>query len=453
MNPRLCLVNRLAISLILPVAITQGYTTPTLAATPPTSSTLIPAAVASKLPPSGSKLSYAYGLWEPTKSDTCPKSLHDTYWVYGPDQKVYPTWHPPTDIDPTTGNSCTYGHEHGRNPRQSKLSSWGLPFGYINEQLAATDPEHPRHEDHVGHKVEWKNDVKVGLPNGGTGPVCNILTKLHQGTHSADAFTNNMHELFYYVSCANGVTLRWRGMHLFGPAGGFTGVCGGDKNLGTFTPTTSPTLQNQSERVIPDKECLDILQAKLKQPGDASAEYYANYFEDWTTGFVHALHQSGNQGQDNWGQAGFDRNSPTLFEITAGTYFRVALPSRYFDPTKPNNLGRRIDMCFIDELRQLHPTCVKVNDLQKAGQEVTWDDPRSPFKGTTRTTHFDWVKVYNNTNQNKWYSNAMGTVIRPESDPAKGIVVEQIISQTPQVMYYFGNREGNFDRPGVHSPN
>jgi hypothetical protein len=373
--------------------------------------------------------------------------------VYGPDNKVYPTWHPPTDTDPTTGKTCTYGHEHGRNPASSKLVSWGLPFGYVNEQLALSDPQNPRHEDHVGHKIEWKNDVRVGLPGGGTGPLCQILVKLHQGTHSPDAFTNNMHELFYYVSCDNGVKIQWKGMHLFGGAGKIGLVCGDDQTLGYFDPTTSPTVDNESKRIIPDKECLDNLVAKAKQGQNASSEYYSNLFEDWTAGFIHGLYRKPDgQLLDHWGQVGFNRNYSKLFDMTAGTYFRVSVPSRYFDPTKQNYLGRRIDMCSIPEIKYMG-ACAQVSDLRAAGKEVTWDSPLSPFKGTTRIMHFDWVAVRNSTSTEKWYSNPMGTVIRSQPDASKGITIEQTISKTRDAMYYFGNREGNFDSQGVHAPN
>lgn len=451
MTRRLRLLRRFAIAIgvSLLVVVMQLHITPDLGQAQTTSPP-----IGTQAPPSGAKLSSAYGLWTPSKFDTCPKWLHDRYWVYGPDGKVYPTWHPPTDTNPTTGQTCTYGHEHGRNPNSSKLISWGLPFGYVNEQMALSNPQHPRHEDHVGHKIEWKNDVRVGLPGGGTGPLCQILVKLHQGTHSKDAFTNNMHELFYYVSCDNGAKIKWQGMHLFGGAGKLDGVCGGEKTLGYFDPTTSPTVDNESARIIPDKECLDRLVAKLKAGQNASTEYYKNYFEDWTAGFIHGLYRK-NDGQllDHWGQQGFDRNYSKLFDITAGTYFRVSIPSRYFDPTKPDNLGRRIDMCSIPEISYLQGDCIRVNDLRKAGQTVTWDSPQSPFKGTTRVVHFDWVTIRNSTNTEKWYSNAMGTVIRSQPDASKGITIEQTISKTRDAMYYFGNREGNFNSTGVHAPN
>src|SRR6185312_14613428 len=38
---------------------------------------------------------YANRNWSPTTYDTCPKALHDSYSVVGPDGKLYPTWHPP----------------------------------------------------------------------------------------------------------------------------------------------------------------------------------------------------------------------------------------------------------------------------------------------------------------------------------------------------------------------
>jgi len=94
--------------------------------------------------------SAAFGIWTPGPNDTCTPAIHDAYSVVGPDAKRYPTWHPP--IDPVTG--CSFGHEHGRDPRGSKLYAavGPIPFGYANEQLDTWDPANPRHEDHVGHK-------------------------------------------------------------------------------------------------------------------------------------------------------------------------------------------------------------------------------------------------------------------------------------------------------------
>src|SRR2546425_838315 len=59
----------------------------------------------------------SFGLWSPGANDDCTKAQHDAYSVVGPDHKLYPTWHPP--IDPVTG--CSFGHDHGRDPRGSAL--------------------------------------------------------------------------------------------------------------------------------------------------------------------------------------------------------------------------------------------------------------------------------------------------------------------------------------------
>jgi predicted small secreted protein len=56
-----------------------------------------------------------FGIWTPGTGDTCTREIHDRYSVVAPDGKRYNTWHPP--VDPGTG--CTFGHEHGRDPRSS----------------------------------------------------------------------------------------------------------------------------------------------------------------------------------------------------------------------------------------------------------------------------------------------------------------------------------------------
>ena len=144
--------------------------------------------------------SHALGLWAPGAADTCPAALHDSYSVVGPDGKLYPTWHPPRVIDPATGELCSFGHEHGRNPAGSDLSSTGSPTAgrpgarrrgghpvRARERGAGRLRGRPtpalptRHEDHVGHKIEWENDVELERASGGgrsqIGVTCDFLTK------------------------------------------------------------------------------------------------------------------------------------------------------------------------------------------------------------------------------------------------------------------------------------
>src|SRR2546429_279704 len=164
-----------------------------------------------------------YGIWRPGRRDDCTADIHNRYSVVGPDRKLYPTWHPP--VDPVTG--CSFGHDHGRDPRGSALYAevGPIPFGYANEQLDVYDPANPRHEDHFGHKIEWENDVPMRFRSAAAGSLfeirCDVLAKLHQGTHSKDAFTNNLHELAYHLRCSDGTQLHITLLAAIGDPGQF----------------------------------------------------------------------------------------------------------------------------------------------------------------------------------------------------------------------------------------
>jgi hypothetical protein len=188
---------------------------------------------------------YRERSWTPTAFDTCPASLHRTYSVIGPDGKLYPTWHPPTVVDPATGQTCTFGHEHGDDPATSDLYEWvtdhldasldrgrGIPFGYVSEALdawSASTGAVTRHEDNVGHKIVVANDVRqvTASPRGyvrdGSGAIvtCDVLMKVHQGSHSGDALVNNAHELLYAARCTDGTEVISSTMTRFGDANEF----------------------------------------------------------------------------------------------------------------------------------------------------------------------------------------------------------------------------------------
>lgn len=198
--------------------------------------------------------SVAFGIWRPGPNE-CAQSVHDKYATVGPDGKRYPTWHPPTD--PLTG--CSFGHEHGRDPRGSALYAQvgDIPFGYANEQLDAANLGMRRHEDHVGHKVEWENDVLM-RSNGAGGLLevrCDVLTKLHQGTHSKDAFTNNLHELAYHVRCSDRTEMHIMVLTAIGNPGEFERSCGGTVQVGAASPPNSPA--GGGRRKIPDWSCME----------------------------------------------------------------------------------------------------------------------------------------------------------------------------------------------------
>ena len=160
-------------------------------------------------PPAGTDLGAGYtpGPLE------CSTATHDRYWSEGNDGGVYRTWHPVWTYDVETGARCTFGHEHGDDPRTSVIYWWsnGTPFGIAN--AAATHQGTHRHEDHVGHKVVVQNDYAtvLGNPPDDTetdvelaGFRCSWLSKVHQGTHSGDAFRFNLHEYQNNIVCDDG---------------------------------------------------------------------------------------------------------------------------------------------------------------------------------------------------------------------------------------------------------
>ena len=75
------------------------------------------------------ELSVAMVAWTPGAGDDCTVEVHNRFTAIGPDGKRYPTWHPP--VDPSSG--CSFGHEHGRDPRGSDLYArvGAIPFGYL----------------------------------------------------------------------------------------------------------------------------------------------------------------------------------------------------------------------------------------------------------------------------------------------------------------------------------
>ena len=307
----------------------------------------------------------AFGLWNPGTSETCTKEQHDAYSTVGPDGKLYPTWHPP--VDPASG--CRFGHEHGRDPRGSRLSGLvgDIPFGYANEQLDITDPANPRHEDHVGHKVEWENDIPMRVNSDVASPLfdvrCDVLVKLHQGTHSKDAFTNNVHELVYHIACNDGVAMHVTMLTAIGTPGEFVRSCDGTTvKVGPPTPLNSP--KGGGQRKIPDKECvLEHMLVGATRNSNISAALH----ESWETHNV--LRR-----EDGSTIASFD------------PYFQVPMPSRFYDPAAgPTLVGRPIDMCYATETNGDQARGSACAEPTGSGAiSIPWDDPRSPWNGVQR---------------------------------------------------------------------
>jgi hypothetical protein len=380
--------------------------------------------------------SIAYGIWAPMPSDNCTAAIHDRYSVVGPDRKVYPTWHPPTD--PSTG--CSFGHDHGRDPRGSDLYRLvgDIPFGYANEQLEAFDPSNPRREDHVGHKVEWENDVLMHFGSSAADALfevrCDVLTKLHQGTHSKDALTNNVHELVYHLRCTDGSEMHITLLSAIGEPGAFERTCdGATVVVGPPVPANSP--QGDGVRRIPDRTCVD--QEILVPAGQESD--FDELHESWET--------------DNDIRAANGRRLAFF-----NPYYQVVFPSRYHDPGSAALIGRPIDLCYevtaTGERAAGGPCETSTANGTIAG--VTFDDPRSEFDGVRRFVDINYNIIENERGPTTWYTDPYGRDARTEPFPGsiRQWIAEMdnrrgdLVLQGPTL-----GRTRNYGGPGVHAPN
>lgn len=453
--------------------------------------------------------SHAMGIWKPNPNyDTCSQAIHDSYYVVAPDGRRYPTWHPPEVTDPATGKKCSFGHEHGRDPKESalwqkvrqhfafdanrdgkissaELASAGLPFGYVNEQLDVYNSARGivngmRHEDHVGHKVEWENDVMLQRNTCGSvshpgcwnridvGVKCDFLMKPHQGTHSADAFVNNMHEIIYAVSCRDagatgearnliGTQLIASTMSVFGSPGGFNkgGVAGNRfEAVGQCTPANSPI--GSGMRIIPSHE--QVLASILVRTGQFS-NFSALY--------------------ENWLSSNYLRSASGQTLAYYDPHFAVFLPGRFYAPDgveygglsrsvddRVNQVGRSADLCSMvtsDGRRAHGGPCATQTNYGEIRSPIGWDDPRSQFNGVQREFYFNQTIVTNLRGVSRWYSDPFGQSAVPESvwrsSPSSyfGYVpqsIARIDNRTPwplesQVV----GKNRNYGHPTIHAPN
>lgn len=363
--------------------------------------------------------SRAFGIWRPAGTDNCTQEQHDAFAVIGEDGRKYPTWH-----GPTGPAGCAFGHEHGRDPRGSDLFGdvGEMPFGVANEALAITDPANPRDEDHVGHKIEWDNDVEVRF-NGAAGALlsarCDVLAKLHQGTHSKDAFTNNVHEIVYHLKCDEGTEMHVTMLSAIGVPGEFRRSC--DRNTavqaGTATPANSP--RGGGFRALPDRFCVEQF---MLVPEGSNSDYNRALHETWETS--NSLRTA-------------EGKEIAFFN----PYFQTRNPSRLHDPAATTTalVSRPIDLCYettTDGRRVRGGVCAQATQ-QGAITGIGFDDPRSPFRGDDHFMDLNANVVRNERGPKVWYTDAYGRNGRRER--FNGSVRQEIAT--------FDNRLGDANGP------
>jgi hypothetical protein len=372
--------------------------------------------------------SAAFGLWVPAAGDTCTKEQHDAYSVMGADGKRYPTWHPPTGP-----NGCTFGHEHGRDPSGSALLGdvtalyGGLLFGYGNEQLDVWNSVQGitngmRHEDHVGHKVEWENGITIyestttgGASRRALDVTCDFLMKVHQGTHSKDAFTNNVHELLYAMQCHDGPggsigsKVIVTKMVAFGAPGGFSegSVAGGftPVNVGTATPLNSPT--GGGLRSLPT---INRVLESILVPSGQWSQFSLGLYEDWISS--NYIRRAGQVGEILYFDPHFAVFSPSRF------YWPGSDPNTYgitrTDADRAGNVGRSVDVCWMRQtingsIEQARGgECDSMTNYGAIASPFRYDDPRSNFNGVHREFYFNNTVIVNTGSTTVWYTDPFG---------------------------------------------
>lgn len=434
--------------------------------------------------PSSAPAGASFGIWKPGPRDTCTKEQHDAYFVIAPDGKKYPTWHPP--IDPVSG--CSFGHEHGRDPRGSEL--WrarqiqhafyfdanrngvmdpeeeavaGLPFGYAaertNEYLAAKGLPAHRHEDHVGHKVEWANGepdiathgsstdatggVWVGRNNHLTGTVspdtgvrCFYLAKVHQGVSTADAFTNNLHEVFYFAEChsakgkAYDQQISLAEMVPFGRPGEFSSfepLCGqsarGDRARKVVLG------QNDVNRYYPSGPGVrEIITRECVERGFLVPEgrYSGNFYEAWPA----TLRVVTKGGLEVAGRINL------LFDVedAARYYYPDAVKAErgYVNAAAGANRGFSMDLCYdtslLREGRRARGGACDTATKYGAVAGIGWDDPRSAFRGVHRGMYFTPATLNNAGGSSTWYTDPFGG--SAQTKPFEGSIRQLVTKAT-----------------------
>jgi hypothetical protein len=415
--------------------------------------------------------SAAMGLWTPAAVDTCTQAQHDAYSVIGPDGKLYPTWHPPTGP-----NGCTFGHEHGHDPSGSNLYAdvqalyGGVLFGYGNETLDTWNTINGitngmRHEDHVGHKIEWANDITIYESTDPTGAnavalavKCDFFMKIHQGTHSKDAFTNNMHELLYAMQChdgpggAIGSKVIVTKMVVFGDPGGFDegSIAGGFTpiQVGPASPANSPS--GPGLRSIPTIN--RVLQSMLVPPGQYSNTSQGIY-EDWLSA--------------NYIRVPGQTQSLLYFD----PHFAVFTPSRFYWPgTDTNtygitrsaadiagNVGRSTDTCWMQQVvngvveKARGGECDLLTNYGSITTPIPYDDPRSAFNGVHREFYFNNTVIVNPGNLVYWFTDPFGNNASVGS--SAGMIRQYISNVDNRYRNASGYIDPNGGGTGVHAPN
>ncbi|WP_202382016.1 hypothetical protein [Leucobacter chromiireducens] len=394
---------------------------------------------------------YAERNWTPAAVDTCPAALHASYQTIGPDGKIYPTWHPAQVTDPATGETCSFGHEHGADPRSSNIFDWvsafyapsdlaqgepvGIPFGYTSEELENYGHEHGgmamRHEDNAGHKVFVANGVKMLDADrnwlrlaDGSQLLCDVLIKQHQGSWSPDATSNNAHESEFAARCNDGTEIITSILTRFGNANEMFGTCAPEEAIATVGSVLPAG--DGGRRIIPTTDCV------------------RNNPTDWT---LYELWESDSKivASDGTVLAAFD------------PWFGVRNPSRIYDRASStattNAISRPLDFAWYAD----RPATDYLWAGLSATERFDYADPRSPFNGAQRDFYLGELQLASGpTADGMVYSDPYGGSAR--ADRTVGAIRQlirpgSVLGDVALSRQKFDAKADFGKNNGVHAPN
>ncbi len=421
-------------------------------------------------PPAGIVRSHGFGNWPGDHLTQSCRDLHDSYWVQGPnagqspdpdhpDNRAYHTWHPALAVHPTTGERCDFGHEHGWDPTLApadlfELSGGWPAFGYVTETMSGH-----RHEDHVGHKVTVAR-FRAAIGNGaGSEPMydagfeCDWLSKIHQGSHSMDAFANHLHEYYLTLRCYDGLNsagvvdntvvgteFSVKVMYTYGLPNEFVEDGCSRDDPGT---ATNETVFSASTLTGPEGQAAPVAHQETPIGTDSPN----NRGFTCPSGLIWK-DMSEIQQVDLWTQLVEIQGNDGQTALTIQPYYIIKNPARVvadYDGAageRPSQVIRTIGLCYDDAGTRLQrPFCAGAPEV-----EPDWQSPDSPFNGTLRAVNFKSSHVANGGGPSTFCTTPAGRAVQDLPPCDVGNVTQTIMpfdNHWNDGQYRFGGNGGN----------
>jgi hypothetical protein len=253
-----------------------------------------------------------------------------------------------------------------------------------------------------------------------------------------DAFTNNLHEVMYFANCTHrnssyNQEISLVKMMAFNKAGGFTKfmpMCGVERrdnpqdfvSLGT-TAMNANYPSGPGDREIITRDCIE--KGFLVPQGSFSG----NMYEAWPAAL--SIH-------DSHGHA-IASGINLLFDVEdANRYYYpedMKISRGYTNSAAGTNLGMSMDLCYDTSLSSQGRVargglCDLVTNNGRI-RDITWDDPRSAFRGIHRGMYFMPAVLNNAGGRSTWYTDPFGE--KGSEKPFPGSIKQRV---TPTTMDY-----------------